>query len=80
MSDKRVECGCHQDCGWLAHRCDNPCRWPTCLTTDEHRQLLDEVLGDACPESPSGEHVDVEFTDPSTGLPFRSCRHCGRPA
>jgi hypothetical protein len=84
LSDKYKECGCHEDCTWLVHHCEKPCSWPNCLTEAEHRQLLvdlhREEMGDACLKSPSGEHEDVEFTDPSTGLPFTSCRHCGRAA
>lgn len=43
MKDKRLSCGCHYDCTWTEHACDNPCEWPTCLTDAEHDQLLDEI-------------------------------------
>jgi hypothetical protein len=50
MNDKRKECGCHEDCTQsldlfapLDHVCSNPCRWPGCLTPDEHMELLREL-------------------------------------
>ena len=53
--DKRDECGCHRECtladdilGFPEHDCDHPCRWPDCLTDEEHDQLVrdmrDELL------------------------------------
>lgn len=42
--DKRDECGCHRACPTTAHECDNPCRWPDCLTAAEHQQLADDVV------------------------------------
>lgn len=48
MKDKRDECGCHRECfagGELCarHPCTNPCRWPSCLTDDEHAELVVEL-------------------------------------
>lgn len=43
MSDKRDECGCHRDCTvemfGPQHECEKPCRWPGCLTEEEHAEL-----------------------------------------
>lgn len=46
MIDKRIECGCHVDCTTEPHECAKPCRWPSCLTEAEHRELVDEVMRD----------------------------------
>lgn len=42
--DKRDECNCHRDCTVLSHACEKPCRWPDCLTPEEHEELLAELL------------------------------------
>lgn len=82
MPDKRDECGCHRGCEWLLHDCDNPCRWPTCLTAEEHGRLLDEIARDngvvECTRSPTGSHERHTIADPMTGRSFVVCRHCGR--
>lgn len=42
MKDKRKECGCHEGCtGW--DMCLNPCRWPDCMTEEEHAELLRQL-------------------------------------
>jgi hypothetical protein len=53
VKDKRDECGCHRDCTQsldlfvpLDHVCSNPCRWPGCLTEEEHQQLLESLKDD----------------------------------
>ena len=44
--DKRDVCGCHKGCTVLPHVCEVPCRWPTCLTADEHAELVDDLRRD----------------------------------
>jgi hypothetical protein len=46
IPDKRDECGCHRGCTVLDHECLFPCRWPACLTWQEHAQLAAEILAD----------------------------------
>lgn len=41
--DKRDECGCHRACITVAHECDRPCVWPTCLTPEEQQREADEL-------------------------------------
>lgn len=43
--DKRDECGCHKGCTMDDHDCAVPCRWPDCLTEDEHLELLAALEG-----------------------------------
>lgn len=38
-ADKRAECGCHKICPIAPHGCDNPCKWPKCLTEEEAEKL-----------------------------------------
>jgi hypothetical protein len=47
-ADKRAECGCHIGCIGTEHGCgcDNPCRWPSCLTDAEHSDLIAEIVRD----------------------------------
>lgn len=46
MPDKRDECGCHRECDTLPHTCAVPCRWPDCLSDDEHAALRAELAAD----------------------------------
>ena len=78
MRDKRDQCGCHRECEWLLHQCDNPCRWPTCLTEGEHGQLLETLRYGFCAKSPNGEHENTTIIDPMTGVALVVCKHCGR--
>jgi hypothetical protein len=57
VPDKRDECGCHRDCTTLPHDCDQPCRWPNCLTEAEHRALAGEVMAGlaGAPQPPEDE-------------------------
>lgn len=41
--DKRGECGCHRGCTVLPHDCDEPCRWPGCLTPEEAGELAASI-------------------------------------
>lgn len=46
MPDKRDECGCHRECSWVPHSCNQPCIWPGCLTDAEHQALADAIERD----------------------------------
>ena len=41
--DKRDECGCHKGCTTLMHAGEVPCVWPSCLTEQEHAELMQDL-------------------------------------
>lgn len=43
MIDPRDKCGCHRECTTEPHSCSKPCKWPECLTKEEHQELAKEL-------------------------------------
>lgn len=46
FEDKRDECKCHKGCTVIGHECENPCKWPACLDTEELDQLFQDIRKD----------------------------------